>query len=172
MREAFQIESKFKANFNENRRRISATLKNTSNNILNEIFYPHSGKLTKKEFRRLVELRVKKFVGSSYVDFDNIGQLQLFDKLKKTIYNDPLIKERKTNIKLDENTLSKADRIDPNKISRRIKLIGKRKVKRAYRSLGSDLTAIEIENNQFEDDCNDSNSTRKIINLIAAYVRL
>lgn len=41
--------------------------------------------LSKAEFRRVVETRVKNFLGHKYVDFDNIGHIHLFEQMKKAI---------------------------------------------------------------------------------------
>jgi hypothetical protein len=191
------INTKLKFKFDQNKRKFSEILKNMGKNIMREIFLiDRLDNISKGEFRRLVEAKVKSFLGHEYVDFDNIGHIHLFEKMKMSINNDPTLNRKshliETDVMIPCEKAYKGIYFDFNKENIDNLVIGNNltrvKVKKRPREDNNfimndqDLVLNEFENENNFNDINQSlinnqlpeteDTTGKIINLINAYVSL
>jgi hypothetical protein len=78
--------TKDKFQFLRNKKLFSEILKSMGKNVMRELFLIDKVEtLSKSEFRRYIDTKVKNYLSYKFVDFENISQISLFDKLKKNI---------------------------------------------------------------------------------------
>jgi hypothetical protein len=82
--------SKFR--FIRDKKMFSEILKTMGRNIMKELFLlDQTDSLSKSNFRRYIEVKVKNFLGRDFLDFESISHIHLFEKMKKSLNNHKLL---------------------------------------------------------------------------------
>ena len=91
MKQSGYLNEKSKNNFIKDKSTLSEILKNMGKKVIKELFLDHMEFLSKTNFRRYIEVKVKNFIGKDFLDFECASQIHLFEKMKKTLFINPLL---------------------------------------------------------------------------------
>lgn len=97
MKDSQQMNARMRFKLSQSKKQFSSILKNMGKNMMKELFLVDKvDALSKGEFRRYIETKVKNFLAGEYIDFENISHVHLFEKMKKAITNDPIFSMSKS----------------------------------------------------------------------------
>lgn len=86
---------------------FSDVLMNIGKKVLRDLFLMDDLKflLSKANFRRYIEVKVKSYLGKEFLDFECASHIHLFEKMKKSLFNHPLLNEKNKILFVEEKNV-------------------------------------------------------------------
>ncbi len=92
------LNEKTKNRLNSDKNIFSEILKNMGKNVILDLFMKDQvDNFSKASFRRFIEVKVKNYLRKDFLDFECVSHIHLFEKMKKSLFINPLLNKNTKN---------------------------------------------------------------------------